>query len=133
MSGLGVAAYGHARCCGCEAVIDMAGRLHSLSIKAGNDQLYVFFCGPCAQPLELADEGACRALFEAAWSLLRANPQRVWEFATLTQLALLEHDFDPVLALELGTSLPRGLIEQIQSGRADLTKVEDVLLVVSEA
>lgn len=126
-------AYGHARCCGCEAVIDMAGRLHSLAIKAGNDQLYIFVCGPCARPMELADDEACRALCKAAWSLLCANPQRASEFATLTHLALLEHDFDPVLALELGTSLPRGLIEQIQSGRADLTKLEDVLLVVSEA
>lgn len=130
MSGL---AYGHARCCGCEAVIDMAGRLHSLAIEAGNDQLYIFFCGPCARPMELADEGACRALCEAAWSLLRAKLQKVSEFATLSLLALLEHDFDPVLALELGSSLPRGLIEQIQSGRADLTKVGPIMLVVSEA
>jgi hypothetical protein len=132
MTGLSVADYGHARCCGCEAVIDMAGRRPSISIKAGNDLLYIFFCGPCGWPLELADEGTCRAALEAAWSLLLANLQTVSEFAMLSHHALLEHDFDPVPALELGSSLPGWLIELIQSGRADLSKVGDVLVAVLE-
>ena len=50
----------------------------------------------------------------------------------LTETALIEHDFDPVAAFEIGTSLPKDALAAISHGRAALTKVGGMILVVGE-
>ena len=123
---------GHALCVGCEVDVDLAGELDGLLLAIGNERLLFFYCWRCAMRLANAGVAGRREALGTAFQKLVTGGEHARRLAVLTETALIEHDFDPVAAFEIGTSLPKDVHAAISQGRAALTKVGGMILVVGE-
>lgn len=128
-------AYGHALCCRCAADFSLSGELHSVTVRDGTGRLFFFLCAPCGLHIKACGEAEAEAEgLAAAKRVLTAaekTPGRASPFAVVHEIALQEHDYDPVAALELGTSLSSELFRRVRDGRAAIANFGGMIVVES--
>jgi hypothetical protein len=135
MSSVDTRAYGHALCCRCAADFSLSNEPDSVTMRDGIGRLFFFLCGPCG--LRIKSSGEAEAEAEGLAAAKRVStaaektPGRASPFAVVHEIALYAHDYDPVAAFELGTSLSPELFRQVREGRAAFADFGGITVVES--
>lgn len=113
--------YGHAACCRCARVIDLAKRPPAFIVEQGNLYVYLCHCPSCYWNLLDIGEEECRASVSMALDICLAAMPGQSGLAITTSAALQAHRGDLVKAYEIGVALPRWLHDAIVAGEAEVS------------
>lgn len=121
--------YGTAYCVNCEADIDLSGKLNKIEVQCGNEKLYFCICDTCQ--LHHVGRQQHKKIVRKAVKKIRVINSENSCLAVLSHVALLQNNYDPVAAFEIGQTLPFHLYDSILQGRTNLTNICGMVLIVT--
>lgn len=124
--------YGHAACCRCACMIDLAKSPPAFFVEQGNLHLYFWHCPSCYESLLDLGEEECRTSISKALGVcLKAMPGQSG-LAITSSVALQAHHGDLVKAYEIGVALPRWLHDAIVAGETEVSVISSDIWEVAQ-